>query len=106
MKAKKMTLMVVVALSIMIFFATNAISAYDWYYCDVVTVGPAGSTYYIKLVDTAGAFPQTWFTLPDAYKKEYLAIALTAMSSAMTVRVRIDAAVKYSDVAAMYLQQQ
>ena len=106
MKAKKMTLMVVVVLSIMIFFATNAISEYDWYYCDVVTVGPAGSIYSIKLVDTAGAFPQMWFTLPDAYKKELLAISLTAMSTGMTVRVKIDTARKYSPVAAMYLQQQ
>ena len=109
MKAKKMTLMVVVVLSIMVLLATNAISAtFNFYSCEVISVGPAGSTYYIKITDTAAtpAFTNHWYVIPDAFKKEYLAIALTAMAGNMVVRIKVNPQAQYTDVAAIYLRHQ
>ncbi len=46
----------------------------------------------IRLTDTANApaFKNKWFLLPNQARKEMLAMALTAISGDLSVRVRVD----------------
>ena len=105
MKAKKMFITMVVALSMVAVFAVAA-HAGGWYTCTVNMAGAGWGTHcYIKLSDTAAtpAFENRWFVPLDSQKKEMLATALTAMTNNMNVLVYIDATTQYSIIRAIYL---
>jgi hypothetical protein len=62
---------------------------------------------YIKLTDTASdpTFVEKWFELPPEFKKELLAVGLTAMTMDMKVRIRADASLNYPILLTMYLMK-
>jgi hypothetical protein len=93
MRGKKIQLMAVLALSIMALLVAPVHAAPDWFVCSVEEVGPGGaSTVYIRLTDSSAppAFVGTWFQAKVGREKEFLAMALTAMTNNLTVRVYTD----------------
>ena len=85
MKTKKMGLVAAIVLASVCFLSISAWST-D-YTCTVVSAGFNAGTQklFIKLTDDGAAFTDRMFRAPAGYENEYLATALTAMSSGLKV---------------------
>ena len=82
-----------VALLLTTVWTSAAQAAPEWYTCVVELTGTGDHNFeFFRLSDTAAgpAFTAKWFRAPETVKKEYLAIALTAMSLDKKVFVRTD----------------
>lgn len=108
MIAKRFALTVLLILAAGWFAADESIAAQQWFTCRVQLAGPGGAATLVKLTDTSStpAFTSKWFLAPADRAKEILAVALTAMSNGMTVRVSIDLSVpdEYPPIYAFYLK--
>jgi len=104
MKTKKLGLITLIVLSMVFLFALNASAA--WYTCTVNLAGPGYTNTYINLTDTSAspAFTRRWFIADSARSKEMLAVALTAISNSMVVKVIIGSSAQYSTIVALYLK--
>ena len=84
MKAISLLLATMGILILTLFLPGRALAELNWYVCSIEQAGPAGTatTIYIRLSDTADPpeFLDTWFRALVGREKEYLAVALTAMS--------------------------
>ena len=109
MIAKRIALTVLLVLAAGWFAADESGAAQQWYTCRVQQAGPGGALTLVKLTDTASspAFTGKWFLAPADRAKEILAVALTAMSNGMTVRVSTDIGVpdEYPSIYSFYLKQ-
>ena len=76
-------LAVVVVLAVTFLYSSNSFAQISWYDAYVNLAGPAYGACRVKLTDVNGSFSQQSFTVPDAYKKEVLAVLLTAVSKAL-----------------------
>jgi len=96
MKAKKFGITVFLACALVVVFSMNVNAAEAFYTCTIDRVGGANSlnpmVMYVMLSDTKATptFTRKYFRIPDANKKEVLAILLTAMSNNTTVTVWAD----------------
>ena len=108
MIVRRIALMVLVILAAGWLAAGESSAAPQWYTCTVLQAGPGGAVTLVKLKDTASspAFASKWFLAPADRAKEILAVALTAMSNGMTVRVSLDLSVpdEYPPISAFYLK--
>jgi hypothetical protein len=87
-------------------FTTDASAAQQWYTCRVEMTGPGWGAIYINLSENSAAFTKKWFSVPADAKKEFLAVALTAMNSGMKVMVVTDLSLSgYPPIYAIYLTQ-
>ena len=89
---KKISLIILVACSIVLLFSFNAKAANAWYHCTVGSAGTsgAGSDVVIFLTDKNSSFTSQSFVARTGREKEQLAIALTAMASSLQVKVYCD----------------
>jgi hypothetical protein len=102
--AKKIFLMLMVVMVATAYFTIDSNAAGGWYTCTVVMAGPGGGNIYIQLTDKSGSFTSKWFTAPAAKSKEMLAVALTAMSNGLSVRVYTDTSLSgYPQISSFYL---
>ena len=94
MKAKKIVVMVCLALCLVAFFCVNGDAADGWYTCTIARIGSntLGSSVkiYVMLTASNGAFTAKYFAIPEDQYKTTLAVMLTAMSSGMQVMVKVD----------------
>jgi hypothetical protein len=108
MIARRIALTVLLILAAGWFAADESSAAQQFYTCRVLLAGPGGAVTLVKLTDTAStpAFTGKWFLAPADRAKEILAVALTAMTNGMTVRVSIDLSVpdEYPPIYAFYLK--
>ena len=106
MKVKRAIAVMVILVGLLGVFASGASAAEAWYWCKVNNTGSGFGNYYVNLADQAAApaFAAKWYILNPTQYKEFLAIALTAITSDMVVMVYVDPT-EYSTVKAMYIQQ-
>ena len=94
-----------IALSVL---AVPTMAANKFYNVTVNSVGltGGGSTGLIQLSDTKGTptFTNKWFTLTTTNRNEMLALAMAAVTSGLTLKVKADAAAKGKpNIVVMYL---
>jgi len=106
MKVKRAILAIVIVGGLLGIFAPAAGAAPAWFYCTVNDIGLGFGSGYVNLTDSASppAFSHVWFTLSPDYRKEFLAMVLTAQSNGSTVLVYVDPATEYYVINALYVQ--
>lgn len=94
------------AVSLSMGLAGNALAERAFYICDVVKIGPNadGNTYIQVSCPSTGT--KTWHIINSTVGNKALAVVLTAMSLGSQVQVNIDPAVPYSQMTALYLTTQ
>jgi hypothetical protein len=100
MRGKKITLISLMALSIVALFTVPAMAELAWYVCSIDETGMAGTdAVALRLSDTATppAFTSEWFQAQEQREKEMLAIALSAMMNNMNIRIYADKDAKFKD---------
>jgi hypothetical protein len=107
MKAKKIRIAVVLALSLVAVFCVNTASAetLKFYVCQIEELGVNETTMYVVLthVSTSPAFTKMSFRIPENNDKYFVATVLTAQGSALQVRVAVDPTI--TDQRLRYLRQ-
>jgi hypothetical protein len=99
MKVKKVTIGVLLAISLVAVFSMNAVAADAWYTCTIDRFGGQTTgttpTMYLMVTHTSPtpAFSKKYFRLSLDRYKEAMAIILTAMSSGMSIMVYGDPAI-------------
>lgn len=108
MTARKIGLMVLLALAAGLVAAGESNAAPQWYICQVNLAGPAGALTLVRLTDIGAvpAFTKKWFLAPADRAKEMLAVAMAAMTNGMTVKVYVDISVadEYPPITSFYLR--
>jgi len=106
MKTKKISLIIAILTTFCILASNIAFAADQWYICTVDSTGRHfNGNAYIKLTDTNGSFTDKWFIIPSDNTNQYLAVALTALSSGNSVRVYADSSQTYTTVRCLYMQE-
>ena len=91
MKKTKLVLLLGVILLSGSLFVSPANAELKWLTCTVTQVGPAGTgRVNIRLTDNDGTFSNRWFATLGGRETVQLAIALTALSNGIDVRVYTD----------------
>ena len=105
MKRSKAILLALTIFGLLTLSAMNANAEATWYICSVNMAGPGYGATYVQLTDTATSptFTRTWFILPASQSNAYLATALTAISSNMTVGIYVDLSTSPATLTSMYL---
>src|SRR6266850_4716857 len=74
-----------------------------WFRCRVTKAGPAeDNKIYIRLAEKQGSW-ERWFSAIDAFKKEMLATALTAISTGNEVDVSLETIDEYGRIMRLYV---
>jgi hypothetical protein len=90
MKMKKMVLGLLLALSIVGVFATNAPAQVATYNCTIDRIGgdtSSGGAIYATLTASNGAFTRRNFRIPEGRMNQMMALLLTAASNGLTVTI-------------------
>ena len=103
MKLRKVSIALIVVLSIGCLFAATASAA--WYTCTVNNVGATQSGVRVRLTDDGGGFTNVWFEVAAAKDKESMATALTAMATVKKVLVQLNAITPFSSIYGIYLEE-
>jgi hypothetical protein len=107
MKTKVITTILGIVFCAAFLCATHASADTAWYTCTIDRIGPAGSTVYVMVSDTAepAAFTKKWCKCSEGLKNQMLAVGLTAFTNGQTISIRIDPAVSYPTINNMYLNE-
>jgi hypothetical protein len=83
----------------------GGISMAEWVNSEVVRAGAAdeNSTIFIRLRPLGGEFSARWFVAATPVKREMLATALTAITTALRVNAHIEARAEYSTLHRLYV---
>ena len=103
MRAKKIGLIAVVALTLVCFLTLNASAA--WFYCSINEVGSTSSKIAVRLSDnaTSPAFTNVWFFCAGDRAKEMLATVLTAKSLGKNVLINAQGTTAFSNITGIYV---
>jgi len=103
MKLRKVSIALIVVLSICFLFAATASAA--WYTCTVNYAGGTPGGIRINLTDdgAGAAFSNMWFSATTDRENETLATALSAMSIGKKVLVQINTIGHFEDLLGIYL---
>ena len=101
MKLRKISIALIVILSVGCLFAATASAA--WYTCAVNNVGATQTGIRVRLTDDGGAFSNTWFEVAPGKDKESMATALTAISTAKKVLVQLNSVAAFSELLGIYI---
>ena len=113
MKLKKLTSVLLAALFLTTLLSASALAGAAWYECTVDQAGPLGGTttspVRIFLTDVTTDTP-AWagskeFNVNSDRAKEYLAVALTAMTTGKKVRAYLNPALALPTLYGLYLMK-
>jgi hypothetical protein len=88
MKRKSLALMLLFTLILVATSAYASTTALEWYTCTVTKAGPGGKKqFFITLTEAGGLFTDKTFAAAKGREKEMLAVALTALTTNITVSI-------------------
>lgn len=91
MQRKSLALLLMLTLIFVAKSVHSTTVALEWYTCTVTKAGAGGKKQvFITLTDAGGSFTDKTFAAIKGREKEMLAVALTALTSSVTVYVSID----------------
>jgi len=108
MMTKRIIFLVMVVMLACTYFAANSYAAEACYNATVINVGPNSGYVYAQLTSAQFPSPTTrWFQARTNQQNQILAVALTAITSEMSVLACMDLAVgTYPAITAMYISNE